>query len=192
MSRKAKYRTPADEYVFSPKGISGRALAIKWGLAYSNLSQHCACEGWVKRRREFWGRTGALVQEIAARELAGVTVKAAKQEMADLLRVRDEALARIFPPEGKKRPGMGGFARAVSALVLVDRQMLLRRGVPAERAELVDPRERYEERRRRFYHAQRTARAVNGLDGQDTVGASTICDDLLVLRQIRQTKFQLF
>lgn len=167
MSRKANYCTPADEYVFSPQGISLRHLAIKWGVSFKTLGRQSSAQGWVKQRGQYQDKVRTTGQQIAAQEFAGVSVKAAKAEMADLVRVRNEALARIFPPEGKKRPGMGGFARAVSALVMVDRQMLLRRGVPTERAAFTDPRERYEARRRRFYHAQRTARAVNGLGRQE-------------------------
>ena len=162
MGHRSKYRTPADEYISSPQGISLRHLAVKWGVPYRSLGRQSSAQGWVKQRGQYQDKVRTTGQQIAAQEFAGVTVKAAKAEMADLARVRDDALARLFPPEGKRAPGMGGFARGVSALVMVDRQMLLRRGVATERAEFTDPRERYEARRQRFYQAQRTAREVNG------------------------------
>lgn len=128
---RSKYATPKQEYVQAPIKISVCRLAIKWKIPPRGLRKRCHREKWVAERADFQKRLSQKVEEKAIAEGGEVQAEETRQEMADLKAVRKQILKRLLPSEiygvyvGKPKD----YAVLTGALIAVDKQMCLRRGV---------------------------------------------------------------
>ena len=128
---RSKYATPKQEYIQSPLLISIRRLAIKWKTGDRALTKQCSMGKWVEERKKFQAKMSERVAEKAIEDGAGAIAAELKQEQADLKAVRAHILKRLLPdddygaPVGKPKD----YALLTHALIAVDKQMCLRRGV---------------------------------------------------------------
>lgn len=132
---RSKYATPKQEYVQSPQPISVRRLAIKWKVGYRALGKQCTRGKWVEKRGDFQARMSEKVAEKAIEEGGEVQAAEMKQEMADLKAVRSHILKRLVPNDmsiaGRSvlASDPKDYAVLTNALIAVDKQICLRRGV---------------------------------------------------------------
>ncbi len=144
MAKTPQYPTAEAEYVQSPHGISLRDLAQKRKLSFNTIKYRSVRDEWVEKRRTFQHTLTTKANERALRQGEKAFAKDLEQEEQDLKEIRQLLVDRLNPKDlpglddapGALRAavmmpplGASSYATLTGALIAVDKQLCLRRGM---------------------------------------------------------------